>query len=173
MGTCGNVVSQFRVCSPCHCFGSLSGKGISHVRQQEGFWQVRLRNREYKKGTKFQCVDLTTALWGVRGECHAEARHSNSHLGTVGVVWEGGMPSSTWSLAWKRSQESRPSSPGPGVPAPSYSFCFLGLTHLLTLQHISFVYSSGQLLTVTTFQRLHIGACIIPIPKWTQGKSAT
>ena len=50
------------------------------------------------------------------------------------------MPSSTWSLAWKRSQESRPSSPGPGVVAAFSSFCFFGLTHLLTLQHTSLLY---------------------------------
>ena len=75
---------------PVTTLAACQGKVFCMLDNRKGFGQVRLRNRKYKKGTKFQCVDLTTALWGVRGECHAEARHSNSHLGTVGVVWEGG-----------------------------------------------------------------------------------
>ena len=41
---------------------------------------------EMRRGKISHCVDLTTALWGSRSECHevSEARYSNSHLVVVG-----------------------------------------------------------------------------------------
>ena len=131
MWTSGNLISQLGWVDPFTTLAACQGKVFCTLDNRKGFWQVRLRNREYKKGTKFQCVDLSTALWLVRAECHGEARHSNSHLWTVGVVCEGGH--ALLNMVVSREKKS-------GEPAiitwSRWGSCFLGSTHFLTPKHI-------------------------------------
>ena len=58
---------------------------LLHINREWGCGQI---NKKVKKNAeKYERVGFTSALWGLRAECHAEARHSNSHPGQW-IVWE-------------------------------------------------------------------------------------